>query len=225
MSSRIYFLKIARIVRVRITALLAAALAFLLFVALFSCAASAHRPVIEDRDASGYDNATYIRDPEISWALYGFLDSPDDVDFYAFDVKGCQNLSTNILVPAIDVYRDFRPSCAIVGPGINGTVSVPFDLPPGMGARIIDMPADSGRFYEPFGGINYWQSPVNYTWLVTPGRYYVAVFDRKQSRGDYVLAIGEKESFGLFDLPEVLWTTLRIRRGVWDHSSIVAGKK
>jgi hypothetical protein len=202
-----------------------ATLAFLLLAALFTGIASAHRPMIEDRDASGYDKAIYVPDPDISRAIYGFLDTKDNVDFYAFDVSGHLNLSTNILVPALDVYRGFRPSYAIIGPGINGTATVPFDVPPGMGTLVIDMPAASEPFYEPFGGINYWQSPLDHTLLDVPGRYYVAVFDRWHSRGDYVLAIGEKESFGLTDLPGVLWTTLRIRAGVWDHSRLVAGHR
>ncbi len=184
--------------------------------------AAAHKPIIEDRDASGYGHAIYVADPDVSWGLYGFLGTADDVDFYAFDVRDRQDLSTNILVPVKGVYRAFRPSYAIVGPGVMSRAPVPFEVPPGMGALVVDMPADSGQFYEPFGGVSYWQSPVNHTMLDRPGRYYVAVFDRGRAPGDYVLAIGDKESFGLCDLPGVLWTTLRIRFGVWDHSEIVS---
>jgi hypothetical protein len=206
-------------------ALPAAALALLLSAALFSCVASAHRPVLEEKDISGYDSAIYVPDPDVSRALYGFLESPGDVDYYAFDVRDSQNLSTNILVPALEVYRNFRPSYAILGPGVKGTVPVPFAVPQGMGVQVIDMPADSESFYEPFGGVRYWQSPVHYALLDRPGRYYVAVFDRGHARGDYVLAIGEKESFGLPDLPDVLCTTLRIRLGAWDHSKTVSGNR
>jgi hypothetical protein len=218
-------MKVRGIPRTMIAALSAAALALVLFVAVVPCAVLAHRPIIEDRDTSGYGDPIYVPDSAVSWARYGFLGSQDDVDYYAFDVTEPQDVSVSILVPVRYVYRDFRPSLAILGPGINSTMPVPFDVPRSTGAHVISMPADSETFYEPFGGVNYWRSPVSHIWLDRPGRYYVVVFDRMHARGDYVLAIGEKESFPLSDIPGILWTTLRIRACVWDHSKTVSGAR
>jgi hypothetical protein len=203
----------------RLRLIVTAALALALLLLLLPGSATAHKPIIEGRDIGGYGDAAYLPDPDVSWAIYGFVEREGDVDYCSFDVAGGLNLSTNVLVPVKGVYREFRPSYAIIGPGIDASDPVPFEVPAGMGALVVDMPADSGEFYEPFGGVSYWQSPRNYTVLSKPGRYYIAVFDRDRGRGDYVLAVGERESFGLLELPRVLWNTLRIRLGAWDHSA------
>ena len=204
----------------RFAILLLSALALLVLLALLPGPAFAHKPVLEDRDAS-FASPINVPDPSVSWAFYGFLDTKDNVDYYYLDITEPLNLYTNILVPVEDVYQSFRPSYAIIGPGLNASDPGPFTVPVGSGSLAIDMPADCPQFYEPFGGINYWQSPANYTMLRQPGRYYLAVFDREGLRGDYVLAVGERESFGLFDLPWVLWNTIRIRLGFWDHGALV----
>jgi hypothetical protein len=227
MSGRIflYFMGARRISRTITLAFAIILLSLLPALALLCCPAEAHKPIIEARDVTGYDDAIYVPDPGISWAIYGYLDSADDADYYAFDIRSPLNVSAGILVPVNDVYKDFRPSFAIVGPGNNGTAAPPFAVPPGIGVRIFDMPRDSGTFYEPFGGVEYWQSPTSHVWLDRPGRYYVVVFDRSHARGDYVLVIGERESFSLADLPGVLRDVLRIRSGALDHSKKVSDSK
>ena len=209
--------------RTIVTSLSVAALTALLLVVLASGAASAHKPILEERDTRGYGDAIEVPDPVVSWAIYGFIEAPGDIDYYYFDLKDGLNVYTELLVPVSPVYEDFRPSYAIIGPGVSGSDTVPFEAHREAGVLVVDSPAGTREtFHEPFTGISYYRGIRKHTLLTMPGRYYVAVFDGRQMQGDYVLAVGEKESFGIKDLPGVIAAVLRIRSGAVDHSSQVS---
>jgi len=211
--------------RAIVTSLSVAALTALVLVALASGVASAHKPIIEERDTGGYDDAIEVPDPVVSWAIYGFIEAPGDIDYYYFDLKEGLNVYTELLVPVSPVYEDFRPSYAIIGPGMSGSDTVPFEVHRESGVLVVDSP-DGARetFYEPFTGISYYRGIRKHTLLTLPGRYYLAVFDGRHMQGDYVLAVGEKESFGIKDVPGVIVAVVRIRSGAIDHSGKVSGK-
>ncbi|MCD1293474.1 hypothetical protein CUJ83_00490 [Methanocella sp. CWC-04] len=196
-------------------------------IAAISFTVSAHKPIFEEKDTTGYGDAIRIPDPEISWAIYGFLDHSGDVDYYYFDAEDGFKLYTNLLVPKNDVYVNFRPSYAVVGPGISSRPEgLPFSIPDGMGALVIDdTSAERDIFYEPFTATTYYRGPKKYTSLSAAGRYYIVVFDKGNDRGDYVLAVGEKEVFGIDDIPGVISAILKIRSGGVDHSQQMAGGK
>ncbi|WP_048197947.1 hypothetical protein [Methanocella arvoryzae] len=180
---------------------------------------SAHKPVFEGVDTSGYSDAVQIPDPEVSWAIYGYIDSTGDADYYYFDIDAPVDVYTELLVPKKSVYDDFYPSYAIVGPKLPDSPGLPFEVPGSCGAVVVDSPpGDRETFYEPFTGINYYRGFRKHTLLSEPGRYYVVVYDRSHASGDYVLAVGEKESFGLRDIPGVVADVLKIRSGSIDHS-------
>lgn len=208
--------------RTVVTSLCVAGLAALLLVALASGAASAHKPIIKERDTRGYSDAVGIPDPTVSWAVYGFIEAPGNVDYYYFDLKEGMNVYTELLVPANPVYEDFRPSYVIIGPGVSGSDAVPFEVHSGTGVLVVDSPAGAREiFHEPFTGISYYRGIRKHTPLTVPGRYYLAVFDSRHNQGDYVLAVGEKESFSVFDLPGIITAVIRIRAGAVDHSSSI----
>ncbi|OPY27617.1 MAG: hypothetical protein A4E28_01952 [Methanocella sp. PtaU1.Bin125] len=210
--------------RASVSSLSVAAVTALLLILLASGQASAHMPIIEKKDTAGFADAIHIRDPAVSWAIYGFLEKPGDADYYYFDLEDGLNVYTELLVPVSPVYEEFRPSYAIVGPGVPGNDAVPFETAPGSSALVVDSPGGAREtFYEPFGGITYYKGIPKHTMLTVPGRYYVVVYDDRLMRGDYVLAVGEKESFRLRDLPGVIAAVFRIRTGAVDHSSIVSG--
>lgn len=209
--------------RASVSSLSVAAVTVLLIVTLASGHASAHKPLIEKTDTGGFADAVEIRDPAVSWAIYGFLENAGDVDYYYFDLEDGLNVYTDLLVPVSPVYEEFRPSYAIVGPGVPGNDTVPFEMTPGSSALVVDSPGGAREtFYEPFGGITYYKGIPKHTMLTVPGRYYVIVYDDRRMPGDYVLAVGEKESFRLRDLPGVIAAVFRIRTGAVDHSSIVS---
>lgn len=195
----------------------------LIAAAVLSAPAQAHRPIIEERVTHGYDDATLIPDPDISWAIYGFLKSPGSVDYYYFDARAGMSLYTELLVPKKTVYALFHPSYAVIGPGIDAKPEgLPIDIPPGMGAIVVDgRNEDSDIFYEPFTAITYYRGEQKHT-SIGPGHYYIVVFDKGEDIGDYVLAVGEKEFFGIRDIPGVLAAVIKIRFGGVDHSGQLA---
>lgn len=185
----------------------------------------AHKPIIEDRETHGFTDAILIPDPGISWAAYGFLKTHESTDYYYFDVHDAMDLYTEVLVPRNAVYANFHPSYAVVGPGIDiKPEMLPFDVPAGMGAIVVDGNNNAGVFHEPFTAITYYRGEQRHT-HVTPGRYYIVVFDKAHGRGDYVLAVGEKESFGLADMPGVIAAIIKIRSGGVDHSAQISSEK
>lgn len=210
--------------RAIVTSLSVAALTALLLVAMASGVASAHKPILEERDTRGYGDAIEVPDPVVSWAVYGFIEAPGDIDYYYFDLKDGLDLYTELLVPVNPVYEDFRPSYAIIGPGVSGNDTVPFVVQRGASVLAVDSPAGIREtFHEPFTGISYYRGIRKHTLLAGPGRYYLAVFDGRHMQGDYVLAVGERESFGITDLPGVIAAVVRIRSGAIDHSGKVSG--
>jgi hypothetical protein len=193
-----------------------------LFILSYTTPATAHNPIFAGENHD-YSNAVLIPDPNVSYALYGYLDTPRDVHYYYFDVKGPIRLMTQLNVPKADAYAAFRPSYAIIGPGIHTNDNLPFTLPKNNGSLLVNasMQYPRSEFYEPFSGITYNLSAKKYTNITVPGRYYIAVFDDTYKKGDNVLTVGEIESFSLWDMPATLWRVIELRLGWLDHSKAV----
>src|SRR5690554_7691581 len=80
---------------------------------LFSGVVCAHRPIfVVDSDP------VRLANPDISWAIYSDLEG-GEVDYYQFQVSE-QGLDffTQLLVPTRKEYEDFRPTVALIGPGL-----------------------------------------------------------------------------------------------------------
>jgi hypothetical protein len=203
---------------------LRSAITFLILVSMAVSPALAHNPVF-GQENHDYESAVMIPDANVSYAMYGYLDAPGEVQFYYVDISSPVNLMTQLNVPKSDAYASFRPSYAIVGPGISVSDPVPFDVPPGNGSLRVNASTQSPRseFYEPFSGIIYNNSAKTYTTINVPGRYYIAIFDESGKKGDYVLATGGLESFSIWDMPGVIWKVIQLRLGWLDHSKEVSG--
>jgi hypothetical protein len=193
-----------------------------LFILFYTMPAMAHNPIFAGENHD-YARATGIPDPNISYALYGYLDTTEDVHFYYFDVKGPIKLMTQLNVPKADAYAAFRPSYAIIGPGIHSSDWLPFKVLQNNGSLLINtsMQYPRNEFYEPFSGITYNLSAKKYTGITEIGRYYIAVYDEAHKKGDYVLTVGETESFSLWDMPATIWRVIELRLGWLDHSKAV----
>lgn len=201
-------------------------LAFLTLFTLILTAipqAMAHNPIF-GQDNHNYATAVRIPDANISYAMYGYIDTPGEAQFYYVDISSPVSLMTQTNVPKNDAYVSFRPSYAIIGPGITAHDPVPFEVPAGNGTLLINAPRQEPRseFYEPFSGITYNMSAKTYTDIAVPGRYYIGIFDETHKKGDYVLATGELESFSIWDMPSVIWKVIQLRLGWLDHSKEAA---
>jgi hypothetical protein len=188
--------------------------------------AFAHVPYLETGDYS-WDSPFRVRGSIAqSIAVYSFL-TPDrggvtEVDVYQFTIRRDTPVFVQVLVPVCPAYAAFRPSYAIVGPGLPAPgQQLPFDLPGGYGAIVVadyDPPQAWPTMYEPFGNQTYYQGPTFDQTFSTPGTYYVVYWDPAGLGGDYVAVLGDKEIWRPLDIIRALINTPKIRRGQELHS-------
>jgi len=195
----------------------------ILILLLGSSFAAAHVPYIERSDYTE-DNPYFVwKQIEKSKAFYAWLEtdgvSPcEDIDVYKFKIGNKpRNIYIELIVPVYEeVYKDFVPWFAVVGPDLpNPHQELPFTIPNGYGAIIkenVEPGTDRETFYEPFGGKSYYYGPIFDMNISTPGTYYIYCWDPHEQGGDYVLVIGKGEFFGPIDIIRSLINTVIIRR-------------
>jgi hypothetical protein len=166
--------------------------------------AQAHDPHFETSDWGGLDNPFVVpTDPTVSFAMYGYLED-HDIDAIAMDFKNAgDKLQTQLLVAVCGKhYTEFYPKMAIVGPGLpvpSDPKALPFDLPNGLGAKIVEMDqADANgkrpTMYEDIGGTTFYTAPEVEMNVSQAARYYVVVWQMDGKMGDYAVATGYKET-------------------------------
>jgi hypothetical protein len=182
--------------------------------------ALAHVPYLERDDYSETEPFEVRGSIEQSIAVYSWIDTggagpATDVDAYAFSISEPTSVYVEAIVPVCPGYEDFRPSFALVGPGLpTAPADLPFTVPNGYGAVVVDDPGEVPRetYFEPFGGKSYYQGPVLSRAVSTAGEYTVYYWDPQQSGGDYVAVLGDQEIWGLRDIIRALIVTPLIRR-------------
>ena len=191
-------------------------------IALLLCTTvAAHVPYFEHKDFTEQKPFRVRKGVEQSIAVYSWLSSneniSEDIDVYSFKIRSKEkSLYLEIIVPQIEeVYQDFLPCYALVGPGLPPpNQSLPFNIPADYGAIImfnLEPGEDRETFYEPFGGKTYYKGPIYQTNLTTKGTYFVYCWDPYNQGGDYTLVIGRKERFGPLDILRALIYTPLIR--------------
>jgi hypothetical protein len=164
--------------------------------------ALAHQPYFEEEDIRAED-PWKIKDPTISTALYATLESPDDVDYYAFEGLEREVILLELTIPQIEGQEEFAPTMALIGPGLPDAglrldgLPARVPVPEGMGALVIEPPlGPAPTFYEPFSRTSYWERQEQRVTLPTGGQYVVAVWHPEGEVGRYTFVIGEKEKLG-----------------------------
>jgi hypothetical protein len=163
-------------------------------VLLINTGAWAHVPYLEDSDFS--TTAPFKCQSALqSTAVYAWLENYADVDYYNLTAYTSIPFFAELIVPVFDVYANFRPSMALIGPCLPvPTELLPVPLAPGEGAIVLH---DDGldprpQFFEPFGNKSYYQGPrleIN----LKPGKYRLIYWDPAGNTGDYVATIGKYE--------------------------------
>jgi len=184
-----------------------------------------HKPL----ETHGINNNDFVTAKEIpnhrvSWAIYEELNGSDDVHYYKFTASKGDRFYAQISIPELQKFATFAPSIAMVGSNLtainlegaqsvreytSGSGDLPFTLPTGMTAIVIDYngPIPSSEFYEPFTQTSYWERQEIITnSLPSEGTYYLVVFDNSlvQDTGKYTLAVGEIEDFSILDFFTVI---------------------
>ncbi|MCX7840601.1 MAG: hypothetical protein N2559_14295 [Anaerolineae bacterium] len=173
----------------------------------------AHRPIfVEPRSNTTRANAIPISDHDISWAVYAQLSAAGEVNYYRFEGKRGAYVRLETLVPRIESLRAFGFDVALVGKGFDAA-PVPFALEADEGAIVApDAGHDDARgFDEHITQTSYWYRQCLRAQFPADGTYWIAVYDPRGRTGKYVLAIGEREVWGVQDLLQMPSIVARVR--------------
>lgn len=157
--------------------------------------AAAHNPVYAPDNTHEWETALELPDPQISWAIYGRLTDPSEIDFYRFEAQAGESLFIQMTIPVIAGLEEFEPSFALVGVGLpSDEATSPTALLSDQGIVAV---ADDGSpprlFYESFSGRQYWMRQELRINAPQTGTYYVLVWHPQGEVGKYVLAVGDVE--------------------------------
>jgi hypothetical protein len=171
----------------------------LLLALIFIPAAFGHVPVIpEGNDV--LSEATVVSDPAKSWAFYGHLKEADEVHYYRFEVYKGERILVSLYASADPEERDFLPSLALMGPGIEsqGLPAAPVEVPDGAGVMVLEGRQPERVTYEPFGPSSFRSLGAIDLESPATGPYYVAVYDQGRG-GHYGVTVGYVEIFSVLE--------------------------
>ncbi len=222
----------------------AAALAGTAAATTTAAPAAAHVPFLEpDRSSAApavrgdpFPGAVPVPDAAISRAVYGTLAHDAPFDAYHLSVSRTAVTPIEMLVPAAGRYRDFRPSFALVGPGLTPSGTPPPFLQQrlleayggilfvrGMqpGTMVVDDPGLTPRptFYEPFSFTTYFRGAKTTVTLQPHRTYYLIAYDPAGRTGAYALGIGVAEKFSVGDAFRSVVDVVRIKLGLYGQGA------
>jgi hypothetical protein len=195
----------------------------------------AHLPVLEDqfktppqvalcdRFSQFTHQASTITDPTLaSLAIFGRLESPNEVDLYAFAPAKSESIPVEAMVPAQQFNYNFRPAVIIIGRDItpseqsNSTPNLPLALPEGFKARVI-MPLEGDRssFIERRTLERLYRGNEQRIQLTAGQPYYIAVYDPNHFTGSYSLCLGAADNLNGVSKYSIFKTILAIKLGMF----------
>ncbi|MBL0388697.1 hypothetical protein JJB07_18990 [Tumebacillus sp. ITR2] len=206
-----------------------------LMIMLIAClfipsGAMAHKPIFVERAVQGYDQAFPIPDPTTSYAVYGNLTTPRQVDLYKLTVTEETPFYARLSVPKKPGSDSYTPALVLFGPGLpksNEPPNYPLSTPEGLGQGIFLYDGQEDEFFEPFTQTTLLQRQFVARKL-EPGTYYLAVYEPQDRTGKYVLATGTEEKFGAADWLKFPSTWLKVRMWydpaqTWGVLALLAG--
>lgn len=168
--------------------------------------ASAHKPSFSgDYDTPG--EAWPVPDPDISIVLYQEITCDLEQLWMTFDGEAGFPLYIQLGVPVIDRLSDYRPSVALIAPGLpEPDTDLPFELPDGTGIQVfdtdnVDVPGD---FYEPFTQTESWILVEETIELPESGQGWLVAWDPDRQTGKLWVATGTVEDFSDVDPAEFI---------------------
>ncbi|UCC93130.1 MAG: hypothetical protein JSW25_00150 [Thermoplasmata archaeon] len=166
---------------------------FIVF-ALVAGSGAAHSPV-DAEDGRSPETATEVEDPAKSWAIYGHLDGPGDVQYFSMDLDEGDRLYLSVL----STEEDFVPDLVVMGPGweVPANGSLDLEVPEGYGWVLVEGEAE-GADFEPFTPGSYYHVAVYDEEVEVAGTYYAAVVS-EEGEGPFSIAVGYLESFTLVE--------------------------
>jgi len=195
---------------------------------LVASAACAHRPLFPDVPPTSPASAAVVKRPDVSQVIYHEVGEGRTQLWLTFEGQQGQEVFLQIGVPVLDRLKDYRPTMALVGPGLP-TGEAPFDLPAGCGLEAFPTKeiAEPRYFEEHFTGTDSWILHDATVKLPESGVYYAVAYSPDGKPGKLWLAIGQKEEFGLTDLGRMREWTRKVRafhevHGAWPRLQKIA---
>ena len=173
--------------------------------------AFAHKPSFSG-DYGTPDDAWQVPDPNISIVLYQEITCDLPQLWMTLDGEAGFPLYIQLGVPVIERLEDYRPSVALVGPGLPAPEQeLPFDLPDGTGIIVFDSSDvdEPGDFYEPFTQTASWVLVEETVELPETGQAWLVAWDPGYQTGKLWVATGTVEDFSDVETSEFIeWSAL-----------------
>ncbi len=154
------------------------------FVCLFPVSSYAHAPVMVATPAQ--NDIIPLEEPDLSKAFYG--DMQNYPQMYEFRTTDTIHLHVEVLVPDIHSAQNNVSGIILRVRSDGGVKEV---------ARLRAPEASWKSFFEPWGGDSY-RRGQSYDGDIEPGLYRIEV-STPDDIGKYVLVVGQKESFSIFN--------------------------
>ncbi|MGM0406093.1 MAG: hypothetical protein ACQEQM_08130 [Thermoplasmatota archaeon] len=190
-------------------------LTIVVIVLLSINAVQGHVPIVTEGNDS-LEDAVHVHDPTKSWTIYSELPH-GSVHYYEMEFDEGDRLRAILYLP---VESDFIPDLVIMGPGLGSDGELP---------ELVEVPDDYGYVtepgvldeaeYEPFTPASYYYIAEYDSKVDVEGTYYIAVFDENDNHGNYGLAVGAEERYGILEWINVPLDIVRIR--MWEGQSLL----
>jgi hypothetical protein len=164
----------------------------LALVLLLILPVAAHVPVLPG-DHNTLATALPIKDPAITYAIYGTLHEAGEADYYTVVLRKGDQLNFMADTP---LQGSFAPWLVVAGPGLSPRGSVPsgVEIPAGDTAVVVTGVRPVHADYEPFSPMAMYPTAQYRETAPADGTYVIAVYT-PGGGGPYSLATGTLESF------------------------------
>jgi MYXO-CTERM domain-containing protein len=172
----------------------------------FGPPAQAHKPSYGGTDLYGSVEDPYVVDDiDVSIVVYHQVTCRSEQLWLEVEALEDETpLYVQLGVPVIDRLTEYRPSLAVLAPGLPApTGELPFEVPQGFGALVFDTAevAEPDSFYEPFSQTDSWVLHED-TIPVPAGVSYVVAWHPEHRTGKLWVASGTVEDFGPEDFAQ-----------------------
>ena len=168
------------------------------FGCLIASVAYAHKPFFSEGGYGSPDSAWPIDNLDTSIVMYHPVQCDEQQLWLTFDGDVGAELFFQLGVPVIDELRNYRPSIAILAPGLpSPDQTLPFALPDGLGALVFHA-ADTAQpqsFFEPFTQTESWIWVEQIETLRDAGQGYLVAWVPDGIIGKLWVAVGTVEDF------------------------------
>ncbi|MFZ9024024.1 MAG: hypothetical protein ACO3BO_04685, partial [Anaerohalosphaeraceae bacterium] len=164
---------------------------------LLCCSLSqAHKPIFTDEKGIDSETAVRVDRPDLSQVIYRQLNKDTQPFWLTVEVEKDFELLVQIGIPVIDRLKAFRPSLAVLGPGLP-EISLPFIIPKDTGGiHYSTEEVEEPRFFhEHYTQTDSWILRTETVRLPASGKYYVVVYSPSQQDGKFWVSVGDKEEF------------------------------